>query len=1671
MKFIQHNRSGDFNIHYKKVVWMAEEAKASELPAAAKAEAADIDKTLTGKEGLTAKVEAFKKIEAKSTPAEDHAKALEAHREAHTKLIAKLTEVDDRLVAFAVQHELTDLTSTPQLLKIEKKIKQYIAEIKKADEKFESGMSAIAARRQEASKPVAESAAGKVPPVSAEDKANVAKAAREAFVSGDLEIIKIGDIPQNIEKAKSAIQAVQASLTEGTSKNNIENAYGDAFEKIMKIENATKKLIPDANNPDRIKYLKDVAVLKDQLTEMMHHGLGPAAHNHYWAEKWKELEKVGGKPSEPAPFIEATIEVKSEREEAAKAEKAAIDKGIKAEALLLNTDFEKAVLENKGNTGNRGEKNRDVYNTFEAIAKRAEGKNEQIRHQCLVIMLVSKLNLEEYSDAKKLFDECKTYFVAHPKEKTPGFDNYAKSIEEGLAKAAKPADAPKPDADANAKKMKEDAVRKDAEAKATASAEEKARLAEDTKQKAIKDAETAKLASAEKLQKAVDEYRGAIKVALVKKVTDYAALDPAKRLECHRTPAAIAAFGEAINKRFATMYSNTPEQSDINEATSYQKNKEKSPLPEQKALTVFKAVQFSMQKEFAAAAKAELAGKSAQKPDVVPAASEQEAVAIWESADGRKSLSALFTDLAKKLDGDSKTIALTLPTEAKDAYVKLVAETVQKVKDAGAQFGSNKGKKLDSIISKDLVGMDTKEFLSLKDKTTPTLLNLFSDRITTSLIEKAKVDKPVSAESVEKATYNQKLYLGRFKDGKVAVTTDADFQKMCTTLGIDKKDYQKFPEKEGPHAFRPKPDAAERINKRLQDVQKLIDPSTTDTIDVLKIVRERAEANRAQGKFVEIRKDFLMYELTVLKIQEKDCVITFEKPYWVATLKVKDAAPAADKQVPKPKPQAERAAKGALDTSVDEIEAKMKQLFQKTLDNIDSGKFKGKVTREGFQKWINSDVLCAALNLTNAPKLDINKPEDASAIVNRIRESQKACGMKLPVNIQGIFGLKTYENVKEWRAVFPAMLASKAEATAEAAKPTDTSEKDPVKNLEALNGKLSDVLKKYNIEKDQISSLAPSDLKDKNLDEAVKNLDEALAAIKPKRMKLLGILSPVLGAKNEAYSAGPIGDTFSLNIFASKEDMTKHINDQILNFVRTGSKENKGEEVAAAKENKEFKNARQAFAEGDITINPEGGIIAKEGNDWVDHDLKDLNFATKTKVEAKAPPVAATPEPAPQATPEPQKTKPEPAPKTAPDVAPSGLANMSGKEWKDAEKTYVNESYEKKSAFAQILNALNVSKRTGKSAELMSSALFSPVILDKKNADNTFDAIKVTYKGFDDATKSDKIEFSYGKQTFTDLKSFVDYIAMNADITSFSKSSNEALRAQAARLSPQKEAIKDISNTMEGRLNALFAKEGKGRNVRGTAIRELKNAFDRSRDSRTAYEVNSNHSLFGTNIFATKDGSRVILEYKGENGNDTKLFLRKIDPKTKVVTDTPVEGGIDGFIAKLKEIAEGNGKVDEVKPTPSQTPAPEATPVGGPGLREAPNPLDDRTVDDETKDEDYKKLDDEAARLNTIALKDGGPLINDLAKNKPSWEAYLVAEKKILTFTEGKKEAPYYKALLHVAQAEAKLGRLDDAKAHLEEVIVFFISHPTAEKALARKNLAIRLSSAISDYQEKNKNK
>ena len=405
---------------------------------------------------------------------------------------------------------------------------------------------------------------------------------------------------------------------------------------------------------------------------------------------------------------------------------------------------------------------------------------------------------------------------------------------------------------------------------------------------------------------------------------------------------------------------------------------------------------------------------------------------------------------------------------------------------------------------------------------------------------------------------------------------------------------------------------------------------------------------------------------------------------------------------------------------------------------------------------------------------------------------------------------------------------------------------------------------------------------------------------------------------------------------------------------------------------------------------------------------------------------------------------------------------MSEKAWKDNEKIYVNESYEKKNTFYQVQNALAVSKRTGKPAELMSSALFSPIILDKGEADK-YEAIKVTYKGVDDTTKSDKVEFSYGDKTFTDLKSFIDHIAAHADITSFSKSNNEALKAQAARLAPLKEAIKDISDTMESKLNALFAKEGKGRDVRGTAIRYLKKAFDQSKTNKMAYEVNSGDSLFGKNIFATKDGSRVMLEYKGENGKDTTLYIQNIDAKTNKPTDkVEVSGGLDGFIAKLTEIAKANGKVDADKPAAvpnAAAPLPDAAPQGE--NRGSDTPAD--------ADAEYKRLDTEAGELYETARKNAKNLINDVPKNAPAWENYLLAEKKILALTEAKKEAPYYASLLHVAQAEARLGRIADAKVHLEEVMTFFFSHPAVENGLKKKNLAIKVSSAILEYEEKNK--
>lgn len=1512
MKFIQHNRSGEFNINYKKFAWMAEgEAPTPPPPSAAKAEVpnpySDIRKELDSrdKKALPTSVETFENLKAEKISGEKQ----DEQKDALLKRIDDLVQKIDAFNAGKEGQKYQDYKTSLEGLK---------RRVLTAEVKFNEALSAIEAKKKGGTARVAQGAA-EGGPVSAAQKAEIAKAAQDAMAGIDAEIVKAGEIPQNIEKARNAVQAVKASIDDGTSREAIENAYGDAHEKLIKVENATKKLIPDANNADRISYLKDISTLQDQLYAAMHHGLGPAAHNHYWAEKWKDIQKAtGSKPSKPAPFIEPTIEVKNEREEEAKRKQAAETEKPKAEAELLDTDFKKAVSSLNAMKDKTG-KYQEIYDTFAAISVRAEGKNEYIRHQCRVFMLVQKINLEEYADAKILFDECKIYFATHPKEKNEGFDAYAKTIEEGLAKTTK---APKLNTktEAEAKKAAELAEKKakeDAKKAEDAKRAEEARLAAERK---AQEAQAAKESSAkEQLQSAVNEYFDAIHNALSKKIDELVKLDPEKRPESLRTSEAIQAFRDAVEKRFTTMYSknnlDTTSQADKDDSVDYRKNKGTSRLPEQKALTIFNAIKSQMQREFDAAKNppAKKAADKTQAPDASPKA-KQEAI--------DKDDKSLADELNKILDGEGGKPGL-----------------------------------------------------------------------------QARVD---------------------------------------TFLKIDPKS------------------SNDVIKARVQTRKELL-----DQIDVL------------VGRITQLTFDHELTEAPaeLAKVEKK--LNGFKKDIATADLNFNKEAPAAKAPA---KPAAVPSAQKETDTEkVDEGAVKLRA---KTLDNIDNGKLKGKVTREGFQQWMNSTVLYDALNLKpDAPKLDINKSADALLIVNRIKDAQKAFGMKLPANVQGIFGLKTYEKAINYRSAFKNILST----TADAAEPARAVEKDPVKNLETFKGKLSDVLKKYTIGKDQIASLAPSDLKDKNLDEAVKNLDEALAAIKPKRMKLLGILSPVLSTKNELYSAGPMGDTFSLNVFAPKDEMVKHINDQILNFVRTGSMENKGEEIAAAQANKEFKNARRALADGDITINPEGGIIAKEGNDWVDVPLKDLNFATKPKAEAKAPAApAATPEPAKPAdipapqvqpkndTPPPAEPKAETKPETPPEVA-SGPSLMSEKNWKDNEKTYVNESYEKKNTFYQIQNALAVSKRTGKPAELMSSALFSPVILDKGNA-GKYEAIKVTYKGTDATTKLDKVEFSYGDKTFADLKSFIDYIGVHADITSFSKSNNEALKAQATRLAPQKEAIRDISDTMEGKLNALFAKEGKGRDVRGTVIRELKNAFDRSRDNRSPFEINSNHALFGTNIFAMKN-AHVMLEYKGENGKDTVLFIQNIDEKTKKPTDkVEVTGGLDAFIAKLTEIAKDNGKFDAEKPATTPTAAVPATPSplpdAAPEAKDLPEDLGERDIDTST-DPEYKRLDSEAGKIYDTLLKNKkAEPIKDSPQRQPIWKAYMEAEKKIMEYVKETSGTPYYRSMLHVAQAKMGLGDLDGAKSDLRQVATFFNNELQKDPSVAKfADKAAELITKINKYQ------
>lgn len=343
-------------------------------------------------------------------------------------------------------------------------------------------------------------------------------------------------------------------------------------------------------------------------------------------------------------------------------------------------------------------------------------------------------------------------------------------------------------------------------------------------------------------------------------------------------------------------------------------------------------------------------------------------------------------------------------------------------------------------------------------------------------------------------------------------------------------------------------------------------------------------------------------------------------------------------------------------------------------------------------------------------------------------------------------------------------------------------------------------------------------------------------------------------------------------------------------------------------------------------------------------------------------------------------------------------------------------------AISVMKDTLRMSREHGGTDYPMySSALFTSLNIPKDIN------ISIQYKGKNGVDSIITFEKNRGKTEGHELKQF----PMNAE--------NIAKLIQVASGKGILPTLEEKQNTISDLDERLVTDP-----LEKKVIIELKAAFASSKNNPAGkpYDLSIGRYLFGGNIFTSK----VPLLLDGKNGTLT------IGKGGEVIT------GANNIAKKLIEIAKANaGEVVKaapavaVAPIPAPAAAVEATP---------PAP--------EAEKDEYKKLDAEAKAIYDTISPDKDNIVND-ANNKPSWEKYLAAEQKILTLTQSKKGAPYFRSMFHIAQAEAKLNKVDDAKSHLGEVIAFFASNTKEEKAELIVTNAIGILSAIQKYEQKNK--
>lgn len=768
-------------------------------------------------------------------------------------------------------------------------------------------------------------------------------------------------------------------------------------------------------------------------------------------------------------------------------------------------------------------------------------------------------------------------------------------------------------------------------------------------------------------------------------------------------------------------------------------------------------------------------------------------------------------------------------------------------------------------------------------------------------------------------------------------------------------------------------------------------------------------------------------------------------------------APAPENMKPKPatNPPTE-AEKAKVPEKVDTAAV---ALLDRTLSTIKNGKLKG-VTREGFQKWINSSALRSVPGIkSDAPDLTLDKPADALQIVDRIKAAQKAFGMKLPNNLQGIFGPKTYKKAIEYRGAFKEILASKPEAIPAQEKKDaalDESKKAREQQIQTENpkrieiaGKLKELAAGYekaaatfkgkNAENFTISGDVYTEISHlldnsagniKTLAGMVEKNDATLAEIAAtKKLGVIGIPETLQDLDKPDYVKNDVLDTIKSALndpLYRKADVSdadhKIATDKQLKLITkvlfpetvvAAPPESSPEIVAAALVAKTMENISKGSAlDGRVTakglefyfgINPESKTPgdAVKFVEKVKAKQKELK-QSESGIFDKALYDALVKADKNVITPLNGGVKVvDAAPAPAPEAAPKTFGDKSFQQYIDSLESKDSAEHE---AISVMKGMLKGSKERGGEAILMMPALFTSLKIPKDVR------ISIQYKGVNGVDSVVTFEKNRGKIEGHALKQF----PMNAE--------NIAKLIQVASGKGELPPLDPAQNT----ISDLNEREYKGNLVEREVISRLKGAYELSKNSPNGlYDLSISPYIFGKNIFASKN--KLLLDGKNET---LSIFDPTLDAKTgKPVGEIEKITGADNIAKKLIEIAKANAG-ESVKATPATTPAvtPDIKPAE-PGAEKKEVAAFDAEL--------YAQLAVGAKALFETAKKGSGDQLFD-AKNKDGWQKTLKAWQRVAEMAKGRDDEKYNHALTYIGAVESYLGNAKEAVEKNQEARAYY---------------------------------